>query len=96
MEVEETEKAEVVQSDKPAEKTETESSEQQPSKKVKKEEEKMDEDAKPGKKGKVEGKPHWWRDVSTMNENQKKKYFRTLAIRKFKKVRSRKCPINYC
>ena len=94
--MEEAEKAEVVQSDKPVEKTETESSEQQPSKKVKKEDEKMDEDAKPGKKGKVEGKPHWWRDVSTMNENQKKKYFRTLAIRKFKKVRSRKCPINYC
>ena len=88
MEVEETEKAEEVKSDKPAEttETETESSEQQPSKKVKKEDEEMDEDTKPIKKGKVEGKPHWWRDVSTMNENQKKKYFRTLAIRKFKKV----------
>jgi len=44
------------------------------------------EEKKSGKKGgKVEGKPHWWRDVTKMNENQKKKYFRTLAIRKFKK-----------
>merc|ERR1711892_494578 len=44
------------------------------------------EGEKSGKKGgKVEGKPHWWRDVTKMNENQKKKYFRTLAIRKFKK-----------
>jgi len=75
-----------------------EKEEKQETKKVKKEkkektedetEEKMEEDTteKTGKKGgKVEGKPHWWRDVTKMNENQKKKYFRTLAIRKFKKM----------
>merc|ERR1712176_1057692 len=41
-------------------------------------------------KGKVEGKPSWWRDVSVMNENQKKKYFRSMAIRKYKKMGSKK------
>ena len=47
----------------------------------------MEVDSKREKgKGKVEGKPSWWRDVSVMNENQKKKYFRSMAIRKYKKV----------
>ena len=35
-------------------------------------------------KSKVEGKPKWWRDVSVMNENQKRKYFKSLAIHKYK------------
>ena len=48
----------------------------------------MEVDSKREKgKGKVEGKPSWWRDVSVMNENQKKKYFRSMAIRKYKKVK---------
>jgi len=49
----------------------------------------MEVDSKREKgKGKVEGKPSWWRDVTVMNENQKKKYFRSMAIRKYKKVKS--------
>merc|ERR1712176_352418 len=51
----------------------------------------MEVDSKREKgKGKVEGKPSWWRDVSVMNENQKKKYFRSMAIRKYKKMGSKK------
>merc|ERR1712131_224912 len=51
----------------------------------------MEVDSKREKgKGRVEGKPSWWRDVSVMNENQKKKYFRSMAIRKYKKMGSKK------